>query len=134
MKRILFFSILAIAFLTIAPTIAAMPPNETSDLLLDDAPVPYFGLTTFAGIVALISLLVTQIAKKIPQINEKAIFKILVSLAIGTLVTYLAWWTEIAPFLENMVWWHVLIQGIFAGLSACGLYDLLKGIGLVSNK
>ena len=130
MKRFLFFSILTIAFLTLAPTIAAMPPTDIPSI---DDPAPYFVLTTFTGIVALISLLVTQIAKKLPRINEKTIFKILVSLVFGILFTYFSWWAEIATFLENMVWWQVLIQGIFAGLSACGLYDFLKGIGLVSN-
>jgi len=101
--------------------------------LTDDVQIPYFSLSTFAGIVALISLFVTQIAKKRPQINEKAIFKILVSLAVGLSLTYIAWWSGLASFLVNMVWWEVLIQGIFAGLSACGLYDMLKGIGIVSG-
>ena len=144
MKRFLFFTVMALALLM--PVRAATPPvanpaNSPSALLIspqqlflpDDGEQSGFGLTTFTGIVALVSLLVTQTAKKIPRIGEKTILKILVSTAAGLLLTCLARWLGVAPFLENTVWWQVSIQGVFAGLSACGLYDLLKGLGILAT-
>jgi len=85
------------------------------------------GLTTFTGIVALVSLMVTQGAKLLPAINASTLLKIGVSVAVGVVASFVAQWFGIADFLAGMVWWQVLIQGLLAGLSACGFYDVLKG-------
>ncbi len=87
-----------------------------------------FDLSTFTGIVAVISLIVTQLAKKIPVISTNTILKILVSVIVGIAASLLSWWLGLADFLTGLLWWQVLIQGLLAGLTACGFYDLFKGV------
>ena len=93
-----------------------------------------FDLSSLSAIIALASFIVTQIAKSVPIINEKAVFKIITSIIVGTLLTLIAWKSNLAPFLENMQFWQVLIQGLISGGAASGLYDFLKSIGLLGNK
>ena len=93
-----------------------------------------FDLSSLSAIIALASFIVTQIAKIVPIINEKAIFKIITSFVVGTLLTFIAWKSNLAPFLENMQLWQVLVQGLISGGAASGLYDFLKSIGLLGNK
>jgi len=85
-------------------------------------------VSSFAGIVALVSLVVTQGAKLIPFINATTLAKIATSIITGIAITFVAKAFGLAEFLQGLVWWHVLIQGTLAGLSASGIYDLLKSI------
>ena len=113
----------SLSFTVFSPVVFAQ-----ADPIEVEATTNVFDLSTFAGIVACISLIVTQLAKTISAISEKAIFKILTSIVVGVGLTFLAWWLNIAPFLENMLWWQVLIQGILSGGAACGIYDLIKSL------
>lgn len=99
-------------------------PGSTASVVVD--------LSTFVGIVAFVSLVVTQLAKKITVIEANTILKILTSVAIGILASFFSWWLGLADFLGGLLWWQVLIQGVLAGLSACGTYDLIKSI--IGNK
>lgn len=81
---------------------------------------------SFTGIVALISLVVTQLSKLIPSIKEKKWAKPLVSIAVGILSCLFGWILQISPVLEGLIWYMVILYGVFAGLSACGLYSILK--------
>ena len=85
-----------------------------------------FDVTTFAGIVAAISLIVTQIAKHIPLIAEKTLYRVLCSLVVGIVCCLFSWWLELADFLAGLIWWQVLLQGLFAGFTSSGAYVFIK--------
>lgn len=92
--------------------------NEGTQIILD--------LSTFTGIVAVISSVVTQIFKLIPAIDGSKIAKIGISVAAGIVVCMLAWVLNISEPLAGLIWWQTLIYGVAAGLSGCGFYDLVK--------
>lgn len=81
---------------------------------------------SFTGIMALISLVVTQLSKLIPSIEERKWAKPLVSIVVGILSCLFGWILQISPVLEGLIWYMVILYGVFAGLSACGLYSILK--------
>ena len=81
---------------------------------------------SFTGIMTLISLVVTQLSKLIPSIKEKKWAKPLVSIVVGILSCLFGWILQISPVLEGLIWNMVILYGVFAGLSACGLYSILK--------
>lgn len=85
-------------------------------------------LSTFTGIVAVISSTVTQIFKIAPSINGSKIAKIGISVGVGIAVCMLGWLLQISEPLAGLIWWQVLIYGVAAGLSGCGFYDLVKVI------
>lgn len=92
--------------------------NEGTQIILD--------LSTFGGIVAVISPVVTQIFKLIPAIDGSKIAKIGISVAVGIVVCMLAWVLKVSEPLAGLIWWQTLIYGVAAGLSGCGFYDLVK--------
>ena len=92
--------------------------NEGTQIILD--------LSTFTGIAAVISPVVTQIFKLIPAIDGSRIAKIGISVAVGIVVCMLAWVLKISEPLAGLIWWQTLIYGVAAGLSGCGFYDLVK--------
>lgn len=92
--------------------------NEGTQIILD--------LSTFTGIVTVISSVVTQIFKLIPAIDGSRIAKIGISVGVGIIVCMLAWALKISEPLAGLIWWQTLIYGVAAGLSGCGFYDLVK--------
>ena len=89
----------------------------------------WLDLSSFTGIVAIVSLIVTQIAKLIPVVESKTILKILVSAVAGVVISFVGWKFSFAAFLYGLSAWQALLYGVFAGLSACGFYDLIKSVG-----
>lgn len=92
--------------------------NEETQIILN--------LSTFGGIVVLISSAVTQIFKVFPSIDGSKIAKIGISVAVGIVICMLAWVLKISEPLAGLIWWQTLIYGVAAGLSGCGFYDLVK--------
>lgn len=92
--------------------------NEGTQIILD--------LSTFTGIVAVISSVVTQIFKLIPAIDGSKIAKIGISVGVGIIVCMLSWLLKVSEPLAGLIWWQTLIYGVAAGLSGCGFYDLVK--------
>ncbi len=92
--------------------------NKGTQIILD--------LSTFTGIVTVISSVVTQIFKLIPSIDGSKIAKIGISVGVGIIVCMLAWVLKISEPLAGLIWWQTLICGVAAGLSGCGFYDLVK--------
>ena len=92
--------------------------NEGTQIILD--------LSTFAGIVTVISSVVTQIFKLILAIDGSKIAKIGISVGVGIIVCMLAWILKVSEPLAGLIWWQTLIYGVAAGLSGCGFYDLVK--------
>ena len=92
-------------------------------------------LSTFGGIVAVISPVVTQIFKLIPAIDGSKIAKIGISVAVGIVVCMLSWLLKVSEPLAGLIWWQTLVYGVAAGLSGCGFYDLVKVVwGLFKPK
>ena len=91
-------------------------------------------LGTFTGIVALISAIVTQIAKLIPAVSTNKLAKIGMSCGVGIVVCMIAWVLQLSPLLSVYAWWGALIYGVAVGLSGCGFYDVIKAIGALFKK
>ncbi len=104
--------------------IAAQTAIDLSEGVVEPGLVTDFA--SFTGIMTLISLVVTQLSKLIPSIKEKKWAKPLVSIAVGILSCLFGWILQISPVLEGLIWYMVILYGVFAGLSACGLYSILK--------
>lgn len=120
MKKIVF--VICLLLMSVAATYAQTvePEPQGSEFIVD--------LGTFAGIVAVVSFLVTQISKLISYVNEHRWAKIAISLFVGAGICSACWATGLAPFLSGLTIWQVLIYGVGAGLSGCGLYDIVKPI------
>lgn len=126
MKKVMFVIVMMMIFVSgvFAQTEVS---NEGTQIILD--------LSTFGGIVAVISPVVTQIFKLIPAIDGSKIAKIGISVAVGIVVCMLAWVLKISEPLAGLIWWQTLIYGVAAGLSGCGFYDLVKVVwGLFKPK
>lgn len=104
--------------------IAAQTAMGLSEEVVEPGLVTDFA--SFTGIMTLVSLVVTQLSKLIPGISEKKWAKPLVSIAVGILSCLFGWILQISPVLEGLIWYMVILYGVFAGLSACGLYSILK--------
>ena len=125
MKRILFLFMM-FAFSMVITVVA-------SEVTHPDTGSVSASLTTFLGIAALVSFAVTQGAKYV-NFLDKTYAKILCSVVIGIVASLVSWLLGFADFLTGLLWWQVIIQGLLAGMSACGLYDILKTFGLVGSK
>lgn len=104
--------------------IAAQTAMGLSEEVVEPGLVTDFA--SFTGIMTLVSLVVTQLSKLIPSIEEKKWAKPLVSIAVGILSCLFGWILQISPVLEGLIWYMVILYGVFTGLSACGLYSILK--------
>ncbi|MDR1676006.1 MAG: hypothetical protein LBR86_06025 [Tannerella sp.] len=122
MKRFLFliFGMLSLSLMSVMYVYAGeSPPQET---------VSAIDLTTFTGLVAAVSLAVTQLAKMLPVVAEKNGLKILVSVAVAIVASLLAWHFGWAPFLQGLTWYMAVCYGVGAGLTASGAYDFIKAL------
>lgn len=120
MKKFIF---MFMALLTLAiPALAAegIGIAPASEVVID--------VGSFTGIVALVSMIATQILKVIPAIKENKLAKIGISVAVGIIVCMVCWVLQVSPILISMEWWVTLLYGLAAGLSACGFYDIIKAI------
>ena len=85
-------------------------------------------VTTFGGMMAVVTAIVTQFAKLIPFINEHKWVKVLTSLGVGVAATMACWGLQVSDYLAGLVWWQALISGAAVGLSSCGFYDVIKAL------
>lgn len=93
-------------------------PEETAGVVID--------VTTFGGMMAIVTAIVTQFAKLIPFINDHKWAKVLSSVVIGIGATMACWGLQVSDYLSGLVWWQALIAGVAVGMSSCGFYDLVK--------
>lgn len=121
MKKFIF---MFMALLTLA--IPALAAEE--DIGIAPAFEVVIDVGSFTGIVALVSMIATQILKVIPAIKENKLAKIGISVAVGIIVCMVCWVLQVSPILISMEWWVALLYGLAAGLSACGFYDIIKAI------
>ena len=85
-------------------------------------------VTTFTGMMAVVTAIVTQFAKLIPFINEHKWANVLTSLGVGIAATMACWGLQVSDYLAGLVWWQALIAGAAVGLSSCGFYDVIKAL------
>lgn len=103
-----------------APVLTEAVAEEPTGITID--------VSTFTGIVALVSMIVTQISKVWKKVDESSLIKRVISAVVGIAVFMICWALQVAPLFEGMVWWWALIYGALAGLSASGFYALIKDI------
>ena len=118
MKR--FITFLSLCFVAAMTFAATDTPSETGQMLVD--------VGTFTGLVALASMIVTQVMKVIPAIDGNRLAKIGISALAGIAVCMAVWALQASPLLDGLVWWQALLYGLAAGLSGCGFYDVIKAI------
>ena len=85
-------------------------------------------VTTFTGMMAVVTAIVTQFAKLIPFINEHKWAKVLTSLGVGIAATMACWGLQVSDYLAGLIWWQALVAGVAVGLSSCGFYDVIKAL------
>ena len=85
-------------------------------------------VTTFGGMMAVVTAIVTQFAKLIPYINEHKWAKVLTSLGVGVAATMACWGFQVSDYLTGLIWWQALVAGVAVGLSSCGFYDVIKAL------
>lgn len=115
-------------FMFMALLTLAIPALAAEDIGIAPASEVVIDVGSFTGIVALVSMIATQILKVIPAIKENKLAKIGISVAVGIIVCMVCWVLQVSPILISMEWWVVLLYGLAAGLSACGFYDIIKAI------
>lgn len=126
MKKFILMSVMLLMSVSLFAQEVADEVVAGSEIVID--------LGTFTGIVALISAIVTQIAKLIPAVSTSKLAKIGMSCAVGIVVCMVAWGLKLTPLLTVYEWWGALIYGVAAGLSGCGFYSLIKAIGDLFKK
>lgn len=130
MKRFFMFFV---SFVTLFFSASLLCKAEGVELPSAETPFTV-DLTTFAGVVALVSAIVTQLLKLIPAVQNSKLAKIGISVAVGIACCFVAWGLKISPLFVDSLWWHVLLYGIAAGLSGCGFYDVVKAIADLFKK
>lgn len=115
-------------FMFMALLTLAIPALAAEDIGIAPASEVVIDVGSFTGIVALVSMIATQILKVIPAIKENKLAKIGISVAVGIIVCMVCWVLQVSPILISMEWWVALLCGLAAGLSACGFYDIIKAI------
>lgn len=115
-------------FMFMALLTLAIPALAAENIGIAPASEVVIDVGSFTGIVALVSMIATQILKVIPAIKENKLAKIGISVAVGIIVCMVCWVLQVSPILISMEWWVALLYGLAAGLSACGFYDIIKAI------
>lgn len=117
-------------FMFMALLTLAIPALAAEDIGIAPASEVVIDVGSFTGIVALVSMIATQILKVIviPAIKENKLAKIGISVVVGIIVCMVCWVLQVSPILISMKWWVALLYGLAAGLSACGFYDIIKAI------
>lgn len=115
-------------FMFMALLTLAIPALAAEDIGIAPASEVVIDVGSFTGIVALVSMIATQILKVIPAIKENKLAKISISVAVGIIVCMVCWVLQVSPILISMEWWVALLYGLIAGLSACGFYGIIKAI------
>lgn len=120
--KILFTIVLLTSFASIAycQDVIVQPELPTNASIMLD-------FSTFTGLAAIVTTIVTQLAKKIAGL-QKPLYKIGVSILIGIALSFISWYFQLAPFLFELSPLMVAAYGLIIGLSGCGFYDTVKSI------
>ena len=94
--------------------------TETAGTVID--------VTTFTGMMAIVTAIVTQLCKVVPAIAGHKWAKVLTSLGVGVAATMACWALHVSDYLEGLVWWQAAVAGVAVGLSAAGFYDVVRAL------
>lgn len=118
MKKFLLMLVMMLVSLPFFAQTGGELVGEGSNIVLD--------FTTFTGIAAAVSMLVTQLSKVIKGVNESKWLKIVIAFISGIALCAIVKILGIQSPLSELSWGGTLIYGVFAGSTSCGFYDLLK--------
>lgn len=127
MKKLIYYLLIMLAFVLAPVSLSAA--DWTADEVQNA-----FG--NFVALVAAIPLAVEAL-KSILKPTQRLWVQAL-SWGTGIAMTMLGWWLGFG-FLAGMLWWHALIVGLFASLSANGVWDtglyeaILKAIKIIKT-
>lgn len=110
----------ALTLLSVCAMAQETLPEETAGVVID--------VTTFGGMMAVVTAIVTEFAKLIPYINEHKWAKVLTSLGVGIAATIACWGLQVSDYLTGLIWWQALIAGVAVALASCGFYDVIKAL------
>lgn len=92
-------------------------------------------LSSFAGVVALIGSIVTQVTKVSSYVSSNKWLQIVLAILIGIALSFASWFLGISPVVEGLIWWQTLVVGVLSGIGSMGLYDLVSMIySLITKK
>ena len=121
-------------FIFMLMTMLMFPMVASAEVVGEAASGTTIDVATFVGLYGLVGLIVTQIAKLVPAINEKKWAKVLVALAVGIVAAMVCWAFKASDFMLAFTWWQALLTGIAAGLSSMGFYDIIKAVASLFKK
>ena len=87
-------------FMFMALLTLAIPALAAEDIGIAPASEVVIDVGSFTGIVALVSMIATQILKVIPAIKENKLAKIGISVAVGIIVCMVCWVLQVSPILK----------------------------------
>lgn len=120
MKKFLLMMVMMITSLSLFAQTGGELVGGDSGIVLD--------LTTFTGIAAAVSMLVTQLSKVIKAVNDSKWLKVVIAFVSGIVICMLTKLLGIQSPLLELSWGGAVIYGLFAGSVSAGFYDLLKMI------
>lgn len=97
-----------------------MVEMDSSNVVLD--------FTTYGGLAAIAGMVIVQIGKLIPAVNNNKWLKILCSLIVGIAIAVVVKAIGITSPVTDLSWGSTVIAGLITGGSSCGLYDLISSI------
>ena len=90
-------------------------------------------VNTFTGMMALVTVVVTWIATRVPYIATHKWAKMLAAVGVGLALTMACWALQVSDYLLGLTWWQALVAGAAVGLSAAGFYDVVRAVWSVFN-
>ncbi|WP_080902965.1 hypothetical protein [Parabacteroides sp. Marseille-P3160] len=88
--------------------------------------------SSFASVTAIIAVAITQVVKWVAKLTgkeiTKAIYKILISIAVSAVYLVFGYLSGKAVFLQGAEWYEIVLTILVAGLSGSGAFDLLKSL------
>lgn len=120
MKKMIIIGALTLFSLCAMAQEATVPAETTGGVMID--------VTTFGGMMALVTMLVTELCKVVAYIDRHKWAKVLCSVVVGIAATMACWGLQVSDFLAGLVWWQALIAGVAVGISAAGFFDLVKAV------
>lgn len=117
------FILLFLMMLTVSPLMLFaqdVVEMDPSNVVLD--------FTTYGGLAAIVGMVIVQIGKLIPAVNNNKWLKILCSLIVGIAIAVVVKAIGITSPIADLSWGSTVIAGLITGGSSCGLYDLISSI------
>lgn len=90
--------------------------------------------STYAGLAAIVGMIITQIGKLVPVIANNKWAKIGCSLVVGIAIAAIVKAVGIPSPVTDLNWGMCIVAGLITGSASAGIYDIVKGIIELFNK